>query len=417
MTPNVWSKRLQKRLSALTDAASKDSLQTLARWISFNRKHAKEFSQTIAQTMASSSSPTRSWMFWQLVDHILLQDKDDSPKFDRYEELRIELGEVVVVPSMRDGSDELLLKIKPMMEVWDNINVFGGPTLINQIKRAASSPHKKKAPVAVAAPSQAKETTPQKDDAPPEDTDFPMEDFSEVSEKQELPIKDDATKLMETTLPLKRISSTADERRNSVLVEFDFDKEGISAGKVEAREFLEPCKAVATLQITRDLRSESTVHLGSWLSAIPKDIREDLAKYKKEQDETGQEPELDDAKIEEYSIGLSSEVLDLNIEESLESARSYREIVLKLRAARQKLFHLLVKSRCEFGSEEAAKAFFTLDGVSEKLQKRKLLLLDAMDLEGLEPPKQATEEPTKELDGISWYNPDEPEAKRQKVDQ
>jgi hypothetical protein len=394
-------------MSGLTDAPSKDSLQTIARWIGFNRKHGKEFAQTLAQTIASSTSPTRSWVYWQLLDHVLLQDKDDSPKFDRYEELRIEFGEVIVVPSMRDVSGELLLKVKPLMEEWDTINVFGGPTLLNQIKRAASSPNKKKAP-----PPPAKETTPQRE-APQENTDFPMEDFSEVSNKQ-MPVKDDTAELTTTTVPLK---SPNEIRRTSVVVEFDFDKEGIPAGKVEAREFLEPCKAVATLQITRDLRSESTVHVGSWLSAIPTDIKEDMAKYKKVKDETGEEPELEEADVEKYSLELSDEVLDLNIEEALDNVRSYREIVLKLRAARKKLFHLLVKSRCEFGSEEAARAFFELDGVSEKLKKRKELLADAMDLEGLELPNEEIEETTKELEGFSWYNPDEPEAKRQKVEQ
>jgi hypothetical protein len=238
-----------------------------------------------------------------------------------------------------------------------------------------------------------------------------MEDFSEVSDKQ-TPMKDDTAEL--TNIPLK---SPSEIRRSSVVVEFDFDKEGIPAGKVEAREFLEPCKAVATLQITRDLRSESTVHVGSWLSAIPTDIREDMEKYKKAKDETGEEPEVEEAAVEKYSLELRDEVLDLNIEEALDNVRSYREIVLKLRAARKKLFHLLVKSRCEFGSEEAARAFFELDGVSEKLKKRKELLADAMDLEGLELPKEETEEVTKELEGFSWYNPDEPEAKRQKVEQ
>jgi hypothetical protein len=210
------------------------------------------------------------------------------------------------------------------------------------------------------------------------------------------------------------ISTLKDERRLSV-VDFDFEKEGIPAGTVDAREFVEPCKAVATLQITRDLRSESCVHLRSLLAAIPKNIRDDMEQYKKQMDDTGEMPELDASKVEQYSVNLRSEILDLSVEESLDNIRSFREIVMKLKAARKKLFQLLVKSRCEFGSRLAAEAFFELEALSEQLKKRKELILDAMDLDGLEPPSEEPEEPLKGLDDISWYNPDESTAKRQKL--
>ena len=347
----------------------------------------------------------RSWLYWQILDQILLQDKQDSTKFDRSEELRMEIGEVVIVPCMRETSGELMLQVKPRLEEWDNLNVFGGPTLMNQIKRAASSSSSltKKQPAAA-------ETTAPVPSSPvkEEDTDFPMEDVSEESPVN-LPMEESHNPAVETSVPLK------EERRQSI-VTFDFEKESIPAGKVEARQFLEPCKAVATLQITRDLRSESTVHLRSLLTAIPKDIREDMENYKKQFDETGEMPELDETIVEQkYSVGISSEILDTNVEEALDNVRSFREIVQKLKVARTKLFHLLVKSRCEFGSQQAAQAFLDLDELSEKLKKRKELLLDAMDLDGLEPPKEDPEEPTKELEGFSWYSPEEPDSKRQKL--
>lgn len=399
-TSNVWSTRLEKRLSALADGASKESLQTLARWVAFNRKHAKEFVPSIRSAMLASPGMARSWLYWQFLDQILLQDKGDSSRFDRAEGLRMELGEHVIVPLMKEISGDLMLKVKPFLEVWDSVNVFGGPTLINQIKRAASSPSKsEKAPP----PAPAKPEEPTDEFPVADDNDVEMEDAPPPAP----PLADPPP--FETSVPLR------EERRHSI-INFDFEKEGVPAGKVEAREFLEPCKAVATLQITRDLRSDSTVHLRSYLTSIPKEIREDMEAYKKQLDETGEMPELDEKKVGQYSTALSSDLLDLNIEEALDNVRSFREIVKKLKTARAKLFHLLIKSRCDFGSHQAAEAFLGLDSLTEKLESRRGPLLDAMDLEGLEPPKEEAEEVTKEFESFTWYNPEEPTAKRQKVE-
>lgn len=309
----------------------------------------------------------------------------------------MELGEHVIVPLMKEISGDLMLKVKPFLEVWDSVNVFGGPTLINQIKRAASSPSKseKAPPPAPAKPEEPIDVA--------DDNDVEMEDAPPPAP----PLADPPP--FETSVPLR------EERRHSI-INFDFEKEGVPAGKVEAREFLEPCKAVATLQITRDLRSDSTVHLRSYLTSIPKEIREDMEAYKKQLDETGEMPELDEKKVGQYSTALSSDLLDLNIEEALDNVRSFREIVKKLKTARAKLFHLLIKSRCDFGSHQAAEAFLGLDSLTEKLESRRGPLLDAMDLEGLEPPKEEAEEVTKEFESFTWYNPEEPTAKRQKVE-
>lgn len=403
---SIWAKRLEERLRARADTTSLDSLQTLARWVSFNRKHAKEFAALLRKTMVSSPSEPRSWLYWQILDQILLQDKDDPSKFDRYEMLRVEIGEQVVVPCMQEISSELLLKVKPLLEVWDRVNVFGGPTLMNQIKRSAAQVN-----ISSAKPSSEIPTQRPTEVAPPvkeDDVDFPMEDVSDPS-PQNPSTGDLEDPVTETTTHPK-------EERRASIVDFDFEKEGIPGGQVEAREFLEPCKAVATLQITRDLRSESNVHLRSLLTAIPKDIREDMDAYKKQWDESGEMPVVDDEKVDYYSRGIHSEILDLSVEEALENVRSFREIVTKLRAARLKLFHLLIKSRCDFGSKQAAQAFLDVEELTQKLQKRKELILDAMDLEGVEPPDEKPGEPTKELDGFSWYNPDEPAGKRPKLE-
>mmetsp|Transcript_22029 Transcript_22029/g.32543 ORF Transcript_22029/g.32543 Transcript_22029/m.32543 type:complete len:435 (-) Transcript_22029:8-1312(-) len=427
MTTSIWSKRLEKRLSALANGASKESLQTLSRWIAFNRKHALDIVGALKQNMLSESTTSaRLWLYWQLIDQILLLDKDNTTRFDRAEDLRIMVGEQIVIPTARGLSEkEILMKVKPLVQQWDAINVFGGPTLTNQVKRAvgsAAAPSTK-----VNEPETHKSTDLEKntdDEAFPPSDDTKVHDVSNVEEKASVTKGVATAPEEETTVDFaSKLDSNTNEERNSASttnatqVEFDFENAGIPAGTVEAREFLEPCKAVATLQITRDLRSESSVQMKSWFQSIPSDIRESMKlRYEKEK-KIGDEvlPALGEEKVERYSLGLSSEILDLDVDEALENVRSFRDVVQKLKAARKKLIHLLIKSRCDFGSNQAAEAFYDGSGLQEKLGKRRELLLDAMDLEGLEPPEKKQDENVKELDGFSWFNSDEPKPKRQKV--
>ena len=138
-------------------------------------------------------------------------------------------------------------------------------------------------------------------------------------------------------------------------------------------------------------------------------------------EETGEAPEIPDEVVSKLSLDLKSDVLDLNIEEMLENLTTLREIVQKMRTARKRLAHLLIRSRCHFGARETADAFYSLESKGKMLQKRKELLSDAMDLEGLdfeEEPSQginATND-DKSPEVFSWYKgPDEPAAKRSKT--
>lgn len=55
MTSN-WGKKLEKKLNGLADSASKESIQTLANWVAFNRKHAT----IIATVLTGSLQGTRN---------------------------------------------------------------------------------------------------------------------------------------------------------------------------------------------------------------------------------------------------------------------------------------------------------------------------------------------------------------------
>jgi hypothetical protein len=404
--PSIWSKRLEKRLTARADTTTLESVQTIARWVSFNRKHAEEFGIVFHRLMMSSPSASRSWMYWQIIDQILILDNSHASKYDRNENLRVIIAEKVILPCIQDISPDLMTKLIPLLEVWDTVNAFAGPTLMNEINKIISSRNSSLGKIEVS-----EIVVPPKALSPVNDETMEMNTSIEETmvETNDTPLVEDADiPAIHNSVPLK------DDKRIS-MVDFDFEKQGVPAGTVEAREFLEPCKAVATLQITRDLRSDSIVRLRSLLTSIPKDVRTDMEKYKNEVDTTGEFPELDSEKVEHYSLCLSEEILEMNIEEALENVRSFREIARKLKAAREKLFNLLIKSRCDFGSQQAAQKFYDLEEFNDKLLKRKELILDAMDLDGIEPPKEEEEEAIKEFDTFAWFNPDESNSKRQKI--
>lgn len=91
------------------------------------------------------------------------------------------------------------------------------------------------------------------------------------------------------------------------------------------------------------------------------------------------------AKVNLESIPtISDDVLDLNIDDAIKNVKQYKEIIVEQREARKALIDMLIKSRCRFGSMEAAEAFYAIGEKEEKLKKRRLLLQDAMELEGLD---------------------------------
>lgn len=169
-----------------------------------------------------------------------------------------------------------------------------------------------------------------------------------------------------------------------------------------------------TFQIARDLRADAAARLTSILSIIPDDVKNSYRGMNGD--------DITEDQVQTLSVQLTDNVLDIDLDEALQNVDTFRELVQKQHAARQRLVNLLLKSRCHFGSNEAAEAFFGLDEIQEKLQRRKELLSDAMDLEGLdveEGDKTEDKDIVKQLAPLTWYdkemNGDEPAAKRLKL--
>lgn len=135
-----WSNKLETRLSALADGASRESIQTLAKWIGFNRKHSKAFCTTLDSHLAdASNSAARQWLYIQIVHEVLLLEKDSPTKWERLGEMRIAMGESVVLPALQRSDKARKEKVAPLVAEWAKHNVFGTPTLIGQMRTILSS--------------------------------------------------------------------------------------------------------------------------------------------------------------------------------------------------------------------------------------------------------------------------------------
>jgi len=183
---------------------------------------------------------------------------------------------------------------------------------------------------------------------------------------------------------------------------------------------MEPCKGIATLQIARDLRNDAAVQLSSRLSALPEEIKKVCREAQEKQEEDGTTLELSEDQAANFAEFIGDDLLDTDLDEALLNVKTFASIVEQQKQARQQLIQLLIQSRCQFGSDEAAKLFYSLDGILDDLKERKQLLSDAMDLEGLDyeshDSKEAEKNKAAALEPLAWYKPDEPDAKRAKLE-
>ena len=134
-----WGKKLDKKLDGLPDTASKESIQTLANWIAFNRKH----SETIATALTSAlqnfmNNEKRQWLFWQLIHEVLIRDNGNTLKWEKLGDLRIALGEALQ-PSMKILGNTMPDELETYLEEWEDLDVFGGPSVNSQIRRLYQS--------------------------------------------------------------------------------------------------------------------------------------------------------------------------------------------------------------------------------------------------------------------------------------
>jgi len=500
------SSLVSKRFGALTSSPSKETLQSLARWILFHRAHpvilssltglfdSSNSSDAMHQTSSSASLLPRKLVFLNVIHEILVADSvSDTIMWQKYHPFRVAVGEMVLLPildSIRyhlktttssetvSQIEKMSERLKVMKEAWKEVNCFESPTLLDDIikvllliDKEIVAANKKNMELAdssqlsteVDEPNHGLDTSmdsgqheeeeqqqqQQEDDysfgqADPSD-DFKVSgddhanlDFDEAScgtyieetldeGHEELPTVSEGVNIPSrpedsgktSLLPMKRkvedsdhdnLVNVGDSSPNLTFMEQDdspivdeLDYQSIPFGKIEIHELDIPNKAIATMQITRDLHGESTTRLSALISSIPQSIF-DTCLAIKESNTT-----VADALKSLDVQALPDEFLDVDVDQALDSLRLYKNIIAKQKEARKKCIELLIKSQGEIGFSclEAAKLYYTMDSKLTFLNKRKEMIRDAMELEGLDFDATLTEISTEADDDgqreFSWF--------------
>eukprot|EP00977_Amphora_coffeiformis_P006085 scaffold1314_cov158-Amphora_coffeaeformis.AAC.17 len=399
-----WGKKLTTKINALNESSSKESIQTLAKWIGFNRKHAaKGFVPVLKDSIVQAKTGALQLTRLSIIHEVLVLDKEDPDKWQRMEELRLLLAECVLLPLAPQLQEPAREEVRSsFLKAWDDANSFSGPTLINQIRKSVStksaagdSPSKTTvaatttSPETTTSPSASKQVTPSSSEATtgkeaeskPAPKDPPQASAKAVPSKPD-PKGDDAGRKVSATstspdkkhyeAPEEPPKAKAAPAAGSTTLTYDFEASGIPAEKMDPKTLLEPTKTIASLQIARDLRNDGAVQLSSLLANLPENIRQSCK---------GKE-ELTADKARDYAMRTPDVLIDMDLEEQLQSIRMYRDIVKRQRAARKQLIRALIASRCQFGAQEAAEGFENAHRARGQLLKRKQVLMDAMELEG-----------------------------------
>ncbi len=125
----------------LADTASRESIQTVAKWIGFNRKYAEAFASSLVEAFRkASSSSSRQWLLMQVVHEVLLLEANTA-KWERFSELRNVMGEQVLITILQQKVVNVSIwmeKFQTLLNQWEEKNVWHGPTLITQIRALAT---------------------------------------------------------------------------------------------------------------------------------------------------------------------------------------------------------------------------------------------------------------------------------------
>lgn len=371
-----WAKKLETKISALSESSSKESIQTLAKWIGFNRKHAAAFGPVLEQHLLKGGTVCLS-----VMHQVLILEQDNAAKWDKLADLRQLLGETLLA-FLKHGPPPQVTKEKltDCIKEWNSANVFGSPTMINQLKRDLAGSQQKSATQAVSPPENNSSVEKSADTKKQSVTQIEASQDKAPSVAKRDPVKDTNIKKSSqqaSSSDTSKKPSSGKISPSGTKAVYDFESKGIPVSTVEMKQLQTPCKSLATLQIARDLRNDSAQQISSLLSELPAAVQEHLAK-------TDNASKISDDTARDWSIQTNDKLLDLDLEEELANIRTFRGIVEKQKAARQLLILLLIKSRCKFGSETAAQAFEDANRSVGELKRRAQVLQDAMDLEGMD---------------------------------
>ena len=157
------SSKLLKRLNAFTRITSKESTQTLAKWVLFHaRHHESPLQNTLLSFLLETPVPSTpaaaaeirilNPVFWNLLNEIctmyspdgVVDKKEVENRWMTYSDFRLGVGEHILLPAIKaltamdEKSEKKQVKtlVETMIESWDTKNSFGNTACIEDLREA-----------------------------------------------------------------------------------------------------------------------------------------------------------------------------------------------------------------------------------------------------------------------------------------
>jgi len=231
----------------------------------------------------------------------------------------------------------------------------------------------------------------------------------DINQKKSLILKDREERKKNRIFKFNLSTNQHSDKKYDVLNkqqrEEEISHQEFSSGCIWISQLHDSCKSITSMQINRDLRSDTTLHYSMLLSMVPDCVISACSAAFDTQSKLNTKNGI--YINSEIMEALPDDVLDLDISNAITNVKIYGDIISQQRASKQKCIELLFKTNFQFGSEKAAKLFYYLVSREEVLQGRKEKIRDAMELEGLDFEGLEDEDSYRDEDTLSeftWYS-------------
>jgi hypothetical protein len=323
-----------------------ESREAIASWIIFNRKKCDGIGEGMVSFISTATggggddddAAVRLMLLLRILHRVLLSnrpgaDDGDGDAWTKSLAMRTRLGEIVISPLWTalatsfvglddDATAAMRDEIRSIIDEWKEYDVFCGPTVWEEYKKGWASALKATAKTTTTSAdvmdggnvgefktSADVNAMSEKDDEKPTMTKESNEKDVIESESADDTINNAMTNAAIST-PVKPATAPIRHLERQATMDLEIDFGDVEAAKVEPSQFLEACRVIASIQITRDLGSDAAMNLSSALSGIPQEVEEACNSILTNQRKNGDANEK--VPVEMLSK-ISDEVLDVDI--------------------------------------------------------------------------------------------------------
>ena len=352
---DLLAQNLERRLLVVNTRG--DSVVTLAHWIVFYRQQqsiVQKLLSTLCDAILSSNEERRKILYFSVLHKIFTFSREAQSNDGGLDEFKVKLAEEWLLPKIIPNMNCKDTDVQDMLGEWKFIAEDVGLSW-DEFQSAVSSG---------------------------------SDDQSGKGEKKTVSSADNGS-----LIPSPSVAKPSLKRLRS-LEETD--------GEIHSN-LIPHCRKLATMQITVELRKDAMTRLSSTLEQMPK---ENMTKIK-------------NGSLEENL--LPDSIAQLDMVDANNVLMQYREILEQQVQLKQQLMEMLIqakeqindenrKQRCLFGANEAAQEFEAIREKIKLVRAKKILVEEALELEGLdmdmEPKVEDNDE--KKYESFSWYKKSKP---------